>query len=94
MSHIETPMPVMPKVGASEFQNRLAHYRQIARREPIEITKNGSRDLVLLSAEQYDWLLASIQRSHFTADAPEVVIKAVKNAKMDPEHESLNELLK
>ena len=46
-----------------------------------------------MSAEQYDWLRASAQRSHRTDDAADVVIDAVERAGMDGEHEPLDDLL-
>ena len=46
-----------------------------------------------MSAEQYDWLRASAQRSHRTEDTADVVIDAVERARMDAEHQSLDELL-
>lgn len=53
-----------------------------ARREPVEITYRGQRDLILMSAIQYDWLTAAIKRSHPTADAPAFVIDAVALSEM------------
>ena len=47
-----------------------------------------------MSAEHYDWLRASAQRSYRTDDAADVAIDAVEHAAMDVEHKSLNDLLK
>ena len=46
-----------------------------------------------MSAEQYDWLRASAQRSHRTDAAAGVVIDAVERAEMDVEHKPLDDLL-
>ena len=46
-----------------------------------------------MSAEQYDWLRASAQRSHRTDDAADVAIDAVERAEMDAEHKPLDDLL-
>ncbi len=51
------------------------------------------REFVLMSAEQYDWLRASAQRSHRTDDAADVVIDAVERAEMDGEHKPRDDLL-
>jgi len=87
-------MPVMATVGSLEFQRKFGEYQHQAQREPVEITRHGRRELVLMSADQYDWLRAAAQRSHRTAEATDVVIDAVERAEMDPEHNHLDELLK
>jgi len=83
----------MATVGSLEFQRKFGEYQHQAQREPVEITRHGRRELVLMSADQYDWLRAAAQRSHRTAEATDVVIDAVERAEMDPEH-NLDELLK
>ncbi len=84
----------MATVGSLEFQRKFGEYQHQAQREPVEITRHGRRELVLMSADQYDWLRAAAQRSHRTAEATDVVIDAVERAEMDPEHNHLDELLK
>lgn len=84
----------MPTVGALEFQRKFGEFQHQAQREPVEITRHGRREFVLMSAEHYDWLKAAAQRSHRTADATEVVLAAVERAEMDPEHGGLDDLLK
>jgi len=56
-------------------------------------TQRGRGDLMLMSAEQYDWLQASAQRSHRTDATADVVIDAVEHAEMDVKHKPLDELL-
>jgi prevent-host-death family protein len=80
----------MPTVEALEFQRRFDEFLQQARREPVEITRHGQREFVLMSAEHCDWLKAAAQRTHRTADTPGVVIIAVERAEMDPEHSVLD----
>ena len=46
----------MPTVGALEFQRKFGEYQHRAQREPVEITRHGRREFVLMSAEHYDWL--------------------------------------
>ena len=83
----------MPTVSALEFQRKFGRVQHEARREPVEITRHGRREFVLMSAEQYDWLRAAAQRSHLTDAAADVVIDAVERAEMDAEHKPLDDLL-
>lgn len=84
----------MAQATALEFQRRFGEFQHKAQREPVEITRHGRRELVLMSADHYDWLVASAQRSFRTVDAPEFLVDAVRRAEMDPEHASLDDLLK
>jgi prevent-host-death family protein len=84
----------MVKTTALEFQRKFGEFQHQAQREPVEITRHGRRELVLMSAEQYDWLTAAAKRSHRTAEATSIIIDAVERAEMDPEHSKLDELLK
>lgn len=84
----------MARTTALEFQRKFGEFQHRAQREPVEITRHGRRDLVLMSAEHYDWLTAAAKRSHRTANAATIVIEAVERAEMDPEHAALDELLK
>ena len=83
----------MPTVGALEFQRKFGEFQHQAQREPVEITRHGRREFVLMSAEHYDWLKAAAQRTHRTASATAIVVDAVERAEMDPEHSALDELL-
>jgi prevent-host-death family protein len=80
--------------SALEFQRRFGAFQHEAQREPVEITRHGRRELVLMSARHYDWLLAAAKRTHRTEDAEQWVIEAVEKAEMDPAHVSLDELLR
>ncbi|MFC7332868.1 type II toxin-antitoxin system prevent-host-death family antitoxin [Rhodocista pekingensis] len=84
----------MPTVGVLEFQRNIGQFQHEARREPVEITRHGRREYVLMTAEHYDWLKAAAQRTHRTADAADIVQAAVERAEMDPEHRHLDDLLK
>ena len=84
----------MSKATALEFQRRIGAFQHLARREPVEITRHGRRELVLMSADHYDWLVAAAKRTHRTSETPDVVLGAVRRAEMDPEHAALDELLK
>ncbi len=83
----------MSQTTAMEFQRRLGEFQHRAQREPVEITRHGRRDLVLMSADHYDWLIAAARRSHRTVEASSVVVDAVRRAEMDPEHVALDEFL-
>ncbi|MBW6421568.1 type II toxin-antitoxin system prevent-host-death family antitoxin [Rhizobium sp. XQZ8] len=84
----------MARVSSLEFQRRFGEVQHQAQREPVEITRHGRREFVLMSADQYDWLRAAAQRSHATGSALDIVVDAVERAEIDPEHASLDELLK
>ena len=84
----------MTQTTAQQFQRNFGEYQHQARREPVEITRHGRRELVLISAERYDWLLAAAKRSHAVEDLPDTIIGAVRMAKMDKRHNHLNKLMK
>jgi prevent-host-death family protein len=81
----------MVQTSALEFQRKFGEFQHQARREPVEITRHGRREFVLMSAEHYDWLTAAARRSTRTVDASQVVIDAVERAEMDPERAGLDE---
>jgi prevent-host-death family protein len=84
----------MAQTTAVEFQRKFGEFQHEARREPVEITRHGRRELVLMSADHYDWLVAAARRTHRTSQAAQVVVDAVSRAEMDPEHSHLDDLLK
>ena len=84
----------MVKTTALEFQRKVGEFQHHARNEPVEITRHGRREFVLMSAERYDWLLAAVKRSHRTVDLPETIIEAVRRAKVHPRHAHLDKLMK
>jgi prevent-host-death family protein len=83
----------MAQTSSVEFQRNFGDIQHQARREPVEITRHGRRELVLMSADHYDWLLAAARRTSHTMDAPSVVVDAVRRATMDPKHKPLDDLL-
>jgi prevent-host-death family protein len=84
----------MAQTTAMEFQRKFGEFQHRAQREPVEITRHGRRELVLMSADHYDWLTATARRAHRTADAVAVVVDAVRRAEMDADHAALDDLLK
>jgi prevent-host-death family protein len=83
----------MAQATAVEFQRNFGEFQHQARREPVEITRHGRRELVLMSADHYDWLVAAARRTHRTAQTAAVVVDAIRRAEMDPEHAGLDDLL-
>jgi len=84
----------MTRTTALEFQRKFGEFQHQARRGPVEITRHGRRELVLMSADHYDWLVAAARRTHKTTEAALVVAEAVRRAEMDPEHAKLDDLLR
>ena len=84
----------MAHTTAAEFQRKFGEFQHRARREPVEITRHGRRELVLMSADHYDWLMAAARRTYRTGEAVPVVVEAVAQAEMDPELARLDELMK
>lgn len=84
----------MVQTTAVAFQRQFGKFQYQARREPVEITRHGRRELVLMSADYYDWLLAAARRTSRTVNAASVVVDAVRRAEMDPEHADLDALMK
>jgi prevent-host-death family protein len=84
----------MAQTTIVEFQRKLGEFQLTAQREPVEITRRGRRELVLMSAEHYDWLTAAARRTYRTEDAASVVVDAVRRADMDPELAHLDGLMK
>jgi len=73
----------MTTINASDFQKRLGEFTDMARREPVTITRHGRPSLVLLAAEDYERLRsieARATRSIRTADLPDETIEAMKTA--------------
>lgn len=71
----------MAQTTAVEFQRKFGEFQHQAQREPVEITRHGRRELVLMSADHYDWLMAAVRRAHRTEDAPDIVVEAVRRLK-------------
>ena len=76
----------MATTSASEFQKRLGEYTDIARREPVTVTRNGRPALVLLAAEDYQRLKRIEERATQavrTTDLPDETIEAIRTADLD-----------
>ncbi|MFT3972045.1 MAG: type II toxin-antitoxin system prevent-host-death family antitoxin [Amaricoccus sp.] len=84
----------MPTVDSVIFQRGPEEFLHRAQREPVEIARHGRRAFVLMSVDHYDWLRATAQRRHRTAEAVDVVIDAVECAEMDAGFTPLDALLR
>jgi prevent-host-death family protein len=77
--------PRMPTVNATEFQKHVGQYSDLARREPVTVTRHGRPSLVLLSAEDYERLKkieAHGTKAVKVAKLPGATIKAMRSAKL------------
>lgn len=83
----------MSQTTSLEFQRKFGEFQHQARKEPVEITRHGRREWVLMSADHYDWLMAAARRIGKTEDAPDMIADAVQRAEMDPRHAALDALM-
>jgi prevent-host-death family protein len=75
----------MPTTSASDFQKRVGEFSDIARREPVTVTRHGRPSLVLISAEDYERLKQIEQhatRAIKISKLSKRTIKAMKTAKL------------
>jgi len=75
----------MPTISASDFQKRVGEFSDVARREPVTVTRHGRPSLVLLAAEDYERLRQIEQhatRAIKVSKLPKRTIKAMKTAKL------------
>jgi prevent-host-death family protein len=76
----------MAVVNASDFQKRIGEYTDIARREPVTVTRHGRASVVLLAAEDYNRLKMIEERAAKAikiAELPEEWVEAVRGASTD-----------
>jgi prevent-host-death family protein len=76
----------MATTSASEFQKRLGEYSDMARREPVTVTRHGRPALVLLAAEDYQRLKRIEERATRairTVDLPDETVEAMRTASLD-----------
>ncbi len=75
----------MPTTSASDFQKRFGEFSDIARREPVTVTRHGRPSLVLISAEDYERLKQIEQHATRAIKVPKLpksTVKALKTAKL------------
>ena len=83
----------MIRISSTEFGKEVDRYQDAALRQPVVVTSNGCDRTVLISAEEYRRLKQRDRHVFATAEAPDAVIEAVRNAAMDPRHGHLDDLL-
>jgi prevent-host-death family protein len=73
----------MPTTNATEFQKRVGEFSDIARREPVTVTRHGRASLVLIAAEDYQRLKQIEERATKAlrvSDLPAETLAAMTNA--------------
>lgn len=73
----------MPTTNATNFQKRVGEFSDIARREPVTVTRHGRPSLVLTSAEDYQRLVeieSRVTRAMRTVELPVETWDAIANA--------------
>ena len=83
----------MVRVSSAEFGDQVERYQDLALLEAVVVTRNGRDRTVMISAEEYRRLKRRDRTVFATADLPADVVEAVRNAKMDPRHNHLDDLL-
>ena len=75
MRTIRSAEPAKPvaRISAVKFQRQLGEARHRARQEPIEITRHGRREFVLMSTDHYDGLVAAARRASTVAVLPQAL---------------------
>jgi prevent-host-death family protein len=69
-----------------KFRREFEALLRYARCGPIEITRDGRRAFVLMSAERYDWVRAAGRRAYRTTNATTVAINSMELAEMGTLH--------
>jgi PHD/YefM family antitoxin component YafN of YafNO toxin-antitoxin module len=86
----------MREVPATEIAKRFSQYRQAAQREPLAVTHHGRVTEVLMSKYDYDEYMRLKDMASKALWASELSlesIQALADARMDPSHDHLNQLL-
>ena len=71
----------MPRATAVECQRKLDEIQRWAQREPTKIPRHGRRELVLMSVDRYNRLVAASRR---TSDGPAILTDVARRSEMDP----------
>jgi hypothetical protein len=84
----------MVRIPEAELQKGFRALADRARWEPVAITTDDGRELVVLSAEEYTRLKQRDRRVGLTEDLPDEWVEAVRSAKVPDEFSSLDAELK
>ena len=86
----------MVRVSSSEFAKNFGRYKEIAQREPVEITSHDRPSGYLISEAEFT-AFAQFKKNQPVAisiyDLPPDDLEALMTTKMDPRHNHLNALL-
>jgi len=86
----------MVATTATDFAKRFGRYKEEAQREPVAITSHGRVSGYFVSAREYAELerLRAFERHVYRLDnLPDEIAEAIGEARVDPRHDHLNELL-
>ena len=86
----------MLHVASAEFAKNFGRYKEVAQREPVAITSHGRTSGYFVSEiefVEYTRLKKLSRRAYHISELPEKTIKAMKKARMKPEHNHLNALM-
>lgn len=89
MSAIETGSDPM-KVSATEFQQNVGRYQDVAQHEPVTITRNGRPHAVLVSAHFFD-LATKGRIARRIEELDEDTLKAIAEAEVPAAYAYLDE---
>ena len=80
----------MIKVSALEFQRQFGRYHDLARREPVLVTRHGRDTVVLLSTEEYARLRRRDREALAVEELSDEDLAAIARAEMPKGHEQLD----
>lgn len=84
----------MLRVSSTEFGKEVGRYQDAALSQPIVVTRNGRDRTVMISAEEYSRLKRRDREVFATIDAPNDIVDAVRETRMDSRHDHLDEELR
>jgi prevent-host-death family protein len=84
----------MIRVSATEFSKEVGRYQDAALTQPVIVTRNGRDRTVMISAEEYARLKRRDREVFGAGELPEATVEAIRNVKMDPRHNHLDDLVK
>ena len=80
----------MLRVSSTEFGKEVGRYQDAALTQPVIVTRNGRDRTVMISADEYKRLKRRDRQVLAAGEAPEDIVEAVANTKMDPRHDPLD----
>jgi hypothetical protein len=83
-------------VTATEFHRNFANYQRRVQREPIEVRSHEKVTGYFVSAETFariEQILLASRRRYHPSELPPNLKAAIRDARMEPEHDHLNALM-